>query len=171
MRQSGRLLRAKVASLSIRRVWQNHAQMNGRVFTEVSTFPVVSCQVQIVGFLGGAVGKRRRKSKNRMPPELREAVYERAQYFCEVMEKSVCTGRAGHVHHRRMRSQGGGHTMSNCVATCPDCHTYIHYHPAISYTNGWLVKSTRDPEREPFLRRGGAVFLFEDGEMEGYYDG
>ena len=69
-----------------------------------------------------------------------------------------------------LRSQGGGHTVQNVVHICSTCHYWLHMHPAIAYTNGWLVKSTRDPECEPFLRRGGAVFLFEDGEMEGYFE-
>lgn len=110
----------------------------------------------------------RKKRKNRMPREVAEQVAERAQGMCEIMSPDTgCTGRAEHMHHRQLRSQGGGHTVQNVVHICSTCHYWLHMHPAIAYTNGWLVKSTRDPECEPFLRRGGAVFLFEDGEMEG----
>ena len=112
------------------------------------------------------MARRSKKSKNRMPQELREAVYERAQYMCEVMEPGTCEGVAGHVHHRRMRSQGGEHTLVNCVAVCPSCHRFIHANPSKSYSLGWLVRSTREPESMPFFRRGGAVILMPDGEME-----
>ena len=110
---------------------------------------------------------RRRKKKNRIPREVAEIVAERAQGMCEIMDPQTgCNGRAEHMHHRQLRSQGGEHTVENLVHVCSACHHWLHMHPAIAYTNGWLVKSTRDPECEPFLRRGGAVFLFEDGEME-----
>lgn len=109
----------------------------------------------------------RRKKKNRVPREVAELVVERAQGMCEIMSPATgCTGHAQHLHHRQLRSQGGEHTVVNLVHICSACHYWLHMHPAISYTNGWLVKSTRDPRYTPFLRRGGAVFLFEDGEME-----
>lgn len=109
----------------------------------------------------------RKKKKNRIPQDVAETVKERSQYFCEAMiPEAGCNGQGQHLHHRRMRSQGGVHTVQNLVHICESCHSYIHHHPAISYTKGWLVKSTRDPDHEPFLRRGGAVLLLEDGGFE-----
>ena len=114
---------------------------------------------------------RRRKKKNRVPPEIREAVYERAQGMCEIMSpKAGCTGRAEHLHHRKLRSQGGEHTVENLVHICERCHSYAHLHRAEADTDGWIVRSSYDPRHVPFLRRGGMVFLFEDGEMEGYFE-
>src|SRR5699024_2186949 len=75
----------------------------------------------------------RKKKKNRMPPELVEAVRYRADNMCEVMNPDAgCTGRHEETHHRKMRSQQGKHTMENCVAACNACHGYIHRHPAIA---------------------------------------
>lgn len=109
----------------------------------------------------------RRKKKNRVPREVAELVVERAQGMCEIMSTETgCSGRAEHMHHRQLRSQGGEHTVANLVHICSACHYWLHMHPAIAYTNGWLVKSTRDPRYAPFLRRGGAVILMPDGEME-----
>lgn len=48
------------------------------------------------------------------------------------------------MHHRKMRSQGGGHTASNLLHLCFPCHTYVHEHPADSYANGWLLHSWDD---------------------------
>ena len=110
---------------------------------------------------------RRRKKKNRIPRDVAEIVAERAQGMCEIMDPQTgCNGRAEHMHHRKLRSQGGEHTVENLVHICSTCHDYVHRHPAISHTMGWIVRSSYDPRHSPFLRRGGAVFLFEDGEME-----
>ena len=109
---------------------------------------------------------RKKKKKNRMPPELVEAVRYRADNMCEVMNPDAgCTGRHEETHHRKMRSQQGKHTMENCVAACNACHGYIHRHPAIAYTNGWLVKGVKDPAKIPFRRRGVLSFLRKDGGM------
>lgn len=109
----------------------------------------------------------RRKRKNRVPRGVAEVVAERAAGMCEIMHpKALCSGRAEHMHHRKLRSQGGEHTVVNLVHVCERCHTYAHSCPAEANTNGWIVRSTYDPRYAPFLRRGGAVFLFEDGEME-----
>lgn len=59
--------------------------------------------------------------------------------WCEAGTQ-VCTGRAAHRHHRRMRSQGGGNEPSNLLAVCPSCHDYIHAHPSESYERGWLLR-------------------------------
>lgn len=61
--------------------------------------------------------------------------------WCEAGTR-VCVGRAAHVHHRRLRSQGGGDEPSNLLAVCPPCHRYIHDHPAESYERGWLLRRT-----------------------------
>lgn len=113
---------------------------------------------------------RRRKKKNRVPREVAEIVAERAQGMCEIMAPHTgCTGRAEHMHHRKLRSQGGEHTVENLVNICERCHTYTHMHPAEANTNGWIVRSSYDPRHVPFQRRGGNVFLHDNGEMEAYH--
>ena len=109
---------------------------------------------------------RKKKKKNRMPPELVEAVRYRADNMCEVMNPDAgCTGRHEETHHRKMRSQQGKHTIENCVAVCNACHGYIHAHPAISYANGWLVKGMKDPADVPFNRRGALHLLRPNGDI------
>lgn len=110
---------------------------------------------------------KRSKRKNRIPRDVAEIVAERASGFCEIMNReSGCNGRAEHMHHRQLRSQGGEHTVSNLVHICAACHYWIHNNTGASYDVGWLVRSTREPESMPFFRRGGAVILMPDGEME-----
>lgn len=104
--------------------------------------------------------------KKRVPPEVAEIVIERAMGMCEIMSRETgCNGRAEHLHHRRLRSQGGEHTVENLIHICSPCHTWLHAHPAIAYTNGWLVKSTNNPREIPFRRRGGFIVLRPDGDM------
>ena len=80
---------------------------------------------------------RRRKTKNRVPREVAETVRSRAQGFCEGMIREAgCNGQAEHLH------------------------------PAISYTEGFLVKSHGDPATTPVKRRGGFTLLTEEGGFE-----
>jgi hypothetical protein len=69
------------------------------------------------------------------------ALEARSGGWCELGISGVCgTGMAGlHRHHRRRRSQGGTNDLSNLIHLCDGCHTYVHAHPAISYSRGWLL--------------------------------
>jgi 5-methylcytosine-specific restriction endonuclease McrA len=71
-----------------------------------------------------------------MPVETREAVFRRDGFRCR-----VCADTGDHVHHLRMRSQGGGHELDNLVLTCAPCHRRIHANPAWAHANGWLRRS------------------------------
>jgi hypothetical protein len=89
-----------------------------------------------------------------------ERVIERSGYVCEVNAPG-CLGTARHVHHRRLRGQGGDNSMANLLNVCAaavdaGCHAYIHAHPEESYANGWLVHAWADPEAIP-VQRGEAA--------------
>nr|DAV85953.1 MAG TPA: IcmS, IcmW, IcmO (DotL) IV secretion system, Coupling.8A [Caudoviricetes sp.] len=82
----------------------------------------------------------------KFPQSTAMRLHERARGICEVMiPHAGCTGRAEHIHHRQLRKHGGRHSMENCVVICHRCHEWIHMHPAISYSHGWLVRSTDNP--------------------------
>lgn len=107
---------------------------------------------------------KRRKTKNRIPEEIKEAIRERSDYICEAMiPEAGCEWKATDMHHRQMRSQGGQHEVVNLVHICRACHRYTHLHPAISYTAGFLVKSHGNPATTPVKRRGGFTILTEEG--------
>lgn len=110
---------------------------------------------------------RRRKTKNRVPREVVEVVHERSQGVCEALIREAgCNGQAEHLHHRQMRSQGGQHLVVNIINICHLCHHYVHMHPAISYENGWLVKSTGNPAQAPVKRHGGFIVLTREGGFQ-----
>ncbi len=94
--------------------------------------------------------RRRPSTKSRIPARVAEAVRTRSGGRCEAGTE-VCTGRAGHMHHRRMRSQGGKHTTANLLDVCPACHRFIHDHPELSYQAGWLFPAWRltPPRKDP----------------------
>ena len=94
-------------------------------------------------------------SRERMPQAVVDAVYERSEGFCECGYPGVCIGQAQHLHHRQMRSQGGGHTVENVGAVCARCHhDAIHKHTAWSYDAGWLIHGWDDVTWPPRFYRG-----------------
>ena len=104
----------------------------------------------------------------RMPQSVYEAVFARAESdalhpACEATIRGVCSFRATHWHHRKLRSQGGGHDVVNGLAVCDACHHFFHMHPALAYSKGWLVRSHLDPAYVPVWRRDRVVRLYEDG--------
>ncbi len=99
-----------------------------------------------------------------MPPEVAEAVLARSAGTCEAMIPGVCVGRAHHLHHRKMRSQGGEHTEENLVALCHQCHSYAHHNPAWSYERGLLIRGRDEVTWPPRYYRGVYRKEEEDGE-------
>ena len=110
-----------------------------------------------------------RKTKNRIPRETADMVKARADGACEALVHHVCTGQAEQLHHRQMRSQGGGHTVENLIHVCHGCHLYFHRNPQVSYDAGHLVKSHGDPAIKPVMYRGQPVILAEDGSVNHYF--
>lgn len=109
----------------------------------------------------------RRKKKNRVPKEIAQIVVDRADGMCEIMSRETgCNGRAEQLHHRQLRSQGGKHDVENMIHICEPCHHWAHMHPAVAYTKGWIVKSTKNPSSVPIERRGKLVLLTEHGGLE-----
>ena len=80
-----------------------------------------------------------------MRKSLRQKVYDRSDWRCELCIPEACERGPLHVHHRKLRSQGGKDEPSNLLVVDNKCHDFIHAHPAQSYTNGWLVHSYEDP--------------------------
>lgn len=105
---------------------------------------------------------------NEVPTYIRQISISRAErdapyLACEIMCPGVCRGAADHFHHRRMRSQGGGHSVSNSLMVCHACHDYLHKHTGEAYARGWLVRGWKKPGEQPVLRRGKWVVLNEHG--------
>lgn len=89
------------------------------------------------------VGKTVREANKaiaRSKPEVRR----RSRGRCEFRVRGVCTGKAVHFHHRKLRRHRD-HSPANLGHLCNPCHSYAHAHPTESYEKGWLLKSTDDP--------------------------
>ena len=100
-----------------------------------------------------------------------EAVYERAQWSCEVCTEGVGDRRGvdHHIHHRRPRAAGGTrredtNLPSNLLLLCPPCHHDIESHRAVAQSMGWPVPQTTDPATVAVLvQRDRWTYLAVDG--------
>lgn len=72
--------------------------------------------------------------------KLRRSLYDREDGLCQ-----RCTREASDVHHRKLRSRGGGDDDVNCVLLCAECHTWCHRNPAVATETGWMVPGMVDP--------------------------
>jgi hypothetical protein len=81
------------------------------------------------------------------PEEVRMIVRRRCGGRCEVGSE-VCTGRAEHLHHRKLRRHKD-HSEANALYCCQPCHLHIHQYVTKAYLMGWLVHATYDPALVP----------------------
>lgn len=76
-------------------------------------------------------------------PALKQEVRERDGFRCQACG---ATGVPLHVHHRKLRSQGGTEQMENLVSVCDECHRFIHDNVAWSKERGFILSSWVDPQ-------------------------
>lgn len=91
---------------------------------------------------------------SRIPATVVREIHARSEGICEAMIPGVCSYTAEHVHHRKLRSQGGGESFENGLAVCAACHTHIHMNTAESYERGLLVRGWDTPTWPPKFYRG-----------------
>jgi hypothetical protein len=88
-----------------------------------------------------------------------DAVITRAAGACEAC-KCAAAGKMS-LHHRKLRSQGGEHTVENLlwVHDGPQgCHETIHRFTRASYLCGLLVRSWLNPADIPVTPFGSTVW-------------
>lgn len=85
--------------------------------------------------------RERKATQEREWRRVRQWVSGRADGRCEVREAPGCWGGGEQAHHRRMRSQGGTDAPENLLWVCERCHRWIHDHPEVAYTRGWLIRA------------------------------
>ena len=101
-----------------------------------------------------------------IPQASREAVAKRSKGVCE----GCGLAPAVEVHHRRYRSRGGGHEVSNLLHLCGSgnhtgCHGTAHSLQGEMW--GWSIRSgVTAPGRFRLLYRGVVVVLTDDGAKE-----
>ena len=69
--------------------------------------------------------------ENKYPPDWekrRAKVFERDEYECQGCGENVehIDNDSLHAHHITPISEGGGHSLTNLVTLCGDCHTLAH---------------------------------------------
>jgi HNH endonuclease len=100
--------------------------------------------------------------RGRIPGAVVDVVRMRAGGRCEVCgvafgyDDDPFCGPA--LHHRKLRSQGGGHTPENLMLLHGLCHNLgsgaVHLNVAWSRERGYLVPSWADPDTTPVLLHG-----------------
>lgn len=101
-----------------------------------------------------------------VPKRVERVVRERSAGHCE----GCGLNRPTQLHHRRYRSRGGKHTVSNLLALCGSGnHTGCHgrAHSGEGQELGWSVESgpTATSEYEVTLALHGRVRLVDDGAV------
>lgn len=64
--------------------------------------------------------------------------------------------------HHRARRRDGGDRYANLLMLRPECHAWVHAHPAEARAAGWIVHSTADPATVPVLLWGRQRALLDD---------
>lgn len=107
------------------------------------------------------------KQPKQIPKRMRQALHERAEGRCE-----ICNGPADNAHHRKNRSVGGRHELSNLMLLCGSgtvgCHGMVTRSPYYAESMGWRVPSYKHPAGVPVRRYRGSkasVQLGDDGSL------
>lgn len=100
-----------------------------------------------------------------IPKRLRDQLYVRSGGSCEL----CALARATNWHHRKNRSQGGQHTLSNALHLCGSgttgCHGMVTENPSRAYDRGWSVRSGFDSCDVPVVFQGSWALLSDDGAV------
>lgn len=98
----------------------------------------------------GRAPARPKRAATTVPRPIRDVVLARAQGRCE-----ACGGPSlfPHLHHRKLRSQGGEHTPENLIACDWRCHHAIHNEIPRADAEAWglIVPSHADPADIPVV--------------------
>lgn len=83
--------------------------------------------------------------------DVRLALWDRSRGRCEGCGKHL--GNEGVVHHRKLRSQGGDHSLANLMVLHVACHVWAHANPAAAMAAGWIVSGWGDPGAVQVVKR------------------
>ncbi|QPO17643.1 helix-turn-helix DNA binding domain protein [Mycobacterium phage phiGD22-1] len=97
--------------------------------------------------------------------EAKELMLERSLGECEVQWPNVCVQTVESYHHRRPRGRGG--RVSNGLAICRGCHSFIETRErGKAIELGFIVSQWQEPAFERvFYRHERWVWLADDGSI------
>lgn len=107
-------------------------------------------------------------SREKMPAGVAHVAIKRAYYMCEAMIPAVCSQKGTELHHRKLLSQGGEHTVENLILLCTHCHRWAHDHPAQAVERGLIVRSMHDPSETKVRYRNGTMVNLKDVDPDYY---
>lgn len=90
--------------------------------------------------------------REHMDKELREGIIARAKGWCDACGRRMADPGKYEVHHRKLRTRGGGDSWANLLAVCLICHRWIHAEPTAATEAGLMLHSWDTPEIKPILR-------------------
>ncbi len=96
--------------------------------------------------------RRKAREERALWAQARRDTYARDGGRCQSCGLPI-TLQDAQIHHRKLRSQGGGHTLDNLVTLDASCHRWWHNHPALGYAAGWLIPAGGDPAATPIEGR------------------
>lgn len=97
------------------------------------------------------------------PAAVRAKVLTRDLNRCARCGRFIPEG--AHLHHRKLRSQGGLGLVENGITLCPLCHHWVHNTVAAAKATGLIVPSWADPEVTPVMTWRGPGLLTVAGEF------
>lgn len=95
--------------------------------------------------------RERTHASDPIPAKIRAAVKARSGGLCE----DECGRPAVHVHHRKLRSQGGKHETPNLLHLSTECHDFYHHNRKFADLMGYIVSAADDPAARPVMRKSG----------------
>lgn len=93
----------------------------------------------------------------------RAAILTRDLHRCVRCGRYLAEG--AHLHHRKLRSQGGEGAVENGVSLDSLCHAWVHEKVGAATALGLIVPSWADPEVTPVLGWRGPMLLTVDGAI------
>jgi len=114
----------------------------------------------------------KRRTTAAVPARVRAALKLRSGGLCEIQAPG-CLELATDFSHRKKVGAGGRkgaaavvhHVLSNALAGCRGCHSFLHASPAASYSAGWMLREHQNPLAEPVVYRGQWCLLTDDGSV------
>lgn len=93
----------------------------------------------------GPIRGRKRPEVDAIPWDVAEQVRARSGNRCE-LDHPGCTGWGKQMHHRRLRKQGGEHSVANLIHLCVCGHEpYVHRHREWARRHGLILHAGDDP--------------------------
>ena len=94
--------------------------------------------------------------------------YAKISYKTASFVKRAAHNTVHHLHHRKLRSQGGDNSPEKVVLLCFACYDWVHRNPDLARGRGFIVRSVGEPSLVPVRYRNGGFVRLLDVDPELY---